>query len=408
MFENRIIGSGTEKPDQLLANPFNWRIHPRQQQQALTDILGDVGWVQNVIVNQRTGHVVDGHMRVGVAISENQAEIPVVYVDLDEEEEQKILASLDPIGSMAVTDTEQLQGLISGLAFGDALDEVLSDVSGERSIQAALDSLNDKELKPGTRTTPIDAITTVADTPKCCIAVACGLQIGIQSKGTLTPEKLQPCLNAHRWPNHAIKFVDNDYFNYIHAKHLNDVQAARPKYATVKDIMTETQCAQAGIEYTPLEQILEWGEELAEHAENVIMIPKYDCMDKIPEKFMLGYSIPTTHGGTPLAIDAFQGRRVHLLGGSWKQQIAGLNALGEDVVSLDINQTLVIAKWAQFFRDDGAVEQITEVIPNQLLTAPLLICYILSCSAVAAGLKRMMGEEVKAESITDEIPRRDQ
>ncbi len=121
MFENRIIGSGTEKPDQLLANPFNWRIHPRQQQVALTDILGDVGWVQNVIVNQRTGHVVDGHMRIGVAISENQDEIPVVYVDLDEEEEQKILASLDPIGAMAITDTESINSLIDGLDLSEQL-----------------------------------------------------------------------------------------------------------------------------------------------------------------------------------------------------------------------------------------------------------------------------------------------
>ncbi len=28
-WENRIIGSGTENPDQLLANPSNWRIHPQ-------------------------------------------------------------------------------------------------------------------------------------------------------------------------------------------------------------------------------------------------------------------------------------------------------------------------------------------------------------------------------------------
>jgi hypothetical protein len=34
-WRNRIVGSGEEPPEQLLANPANWRIHPRGQQQAL-------------------------------------------------------------------------------------------------------------------------------------------------------------------------------------------------------------------------------------------------------------------------------------------------------------------------------------------------------------------------------------
>jgi len=32
---NRITGTGEEAPDQLLANPANWRIHPKAQQDAL-------------------------------------------------------------------------------------------------------------------------------------------------------------------------------------------------------------------------------------------------------------------------------------------------------------------------------------------------------------------------------------
>jgi hypothetical protein len=33
-WRNRITGTGEEAPDQLLANPTNWRIHPRGQQDA--------------------------------------------------------------------------------------------------------------------------------------------------------------------------------------------------------------------------------------------------------------------------------------------------------------------------------------------------------------------------------------
>lgn len=68
-WRSRIVGTGEEAPDQLLANPRNWRIHPKAQQDALAGVLSEVGWVQNVIVNQRTGYVIDGHARVALAIS---------------------------------------------------------------------------------------------------------------------------------------------------------------------------------------------------------------------------------------------------------------------------------------------------------------------------------------------------
>ncbi len=39
-WRNRITGAGEEAPDQLLANPANWRIHPKAQQDALAGALG--------------------------------------------------------------------------------------------------------------------------------------------------------------------------------------------------------------------------------------------------------------------------------------------------------------------------------------------------------------------------------
>jgi ParB-like chromosome segregation protein Spo0J len=126
-WQNRIIGSGTEDPEQLLANPRNWRIHPGEQQDRLKALLEKVGWVQNIIVNQRTGHVVDGHLRVGVAISEGRSQVPVVYVDLDEDEEAAVLAMLDPLAAMAATDEGALVGLLSDLQNPD-LDELARSV----------------------------------------------------------------------------------------------------------------------------------------------------------------------------------------------------------------------------------------------------------------------------------------
>ena len=114
-WRNRICGYSEEPPDDLLANISNWRVHPQNQQRAMKGILTEVGIVQNVIVNKRTNRVIDGHMRIQLGISEGLKSIPVTWVDLSEEEEQLILAALDPVGDMAVADDEMLGELIKGL-----------------------------------------------------------------------------------------------------------------------------------------------------------------------------------------------------------------------------------------------------------------------------------------------------
>lgn len=119
-WRNRIIGHGEEAPDQLLANPANWRIHPKHQQDALSGVLDEIGWIQSVIVNQRSGFVVDGHLRAAIAISHNETAIPVVYVDLTDAEETLALATIDPIGAMAATDKEQLDNLLRDVSTSDA------------------------------------------------------------------------------------------------------------------------------------------------------------------------------------------------------------------------------------------------------------------------------------------------
>lgn len=118
-WSSRIVGHGEEPPDQLLANPNNWRIHPKHQQDALIQVLDTVGWVQEVIVNRTTGHVVDGHLRVAVSISRGEETVPVNYVELTEDEEAMVLATLDPLAGMAVADEDQLRSLVDGLDLGD-------------------------------------------------------------------------------------------------------------------------------------------------------------------------------------------------------------------------------------------------------------------------------------------------
>ena len=136
-WQNRIVGHGEEAPDQLLANPRNWRIHPQAQQDALAGVLDEVGWVQDVVVNRQTGYVVDGHLRVSLAISRGEPAVPVVYVDLSPEEERLVLATLDPLAAMAGTDTAQLEALLGEIAVPEgALKDMFAELAGAPESKA--------------------------------------------------------------------------------------------------------------------------------------------------------------------------------------------------------------------------------------------------------------------------------
>lgn len=228
---------------------------------------------------------------------------------------------------------------LSGLWKQDELSELLATIDGADYLGVA------KDAKPNPRKFALDAIYTTTFPASCCLAVNSGFMIGIQS----TKEPC-PCVLCGKY---KLAFVDNDYFNYDHNKHLACVKKYLPKYATVRDIMTPEQCKDAGIDYYPFEQIMDWAAELAEYAQNVIVIPKYDCLDRIPAQYMLGYSVPTSHGGTPLPVESFKGRRVHLLGGSWKAQLAHMAVLGDDVVSFDNNYQGHIAQMGGAVLPDG-------------------------------------------------------
>jgi hypothetical protein len=99
-------------------NEANWRKHPDRQRSALRGTLDKVGWVASIMVNKRTGRMIDGHARVEEALSKGEKSVPVDYVDLSEDEEKLVLATLDPIGALAEAD-------------GDKLEELLGEIAGE-------------------------------------------------------------------------------------------------------------------------------------------------------------------------------------------------------------------------------------------------------------------------------------
>jgi DNA modification methylase len=153
---NRIVSHSEEPPDKLIANDSNWRTHTQTQRHALASVLNEVGLVQSVVVNTTTGRLVDGHLRVELAKAQGQPTIPVVYVELTEDEERLVLATLDPIGAMATADREKLGELLQGIDNPD-LGGLLEAVA--RATRLALDfgiaGLSDPDTVPEPPAEPI-------------------------------------------------------------------------------------------------------------------------------------------------------------------------------------------------------------------------------------------------------------
>ena len=288
-------------------------------------------------------------------------------------------------------DTERLMEDMDNLDIGELWSEnELASLMGDVMLPP------EATTKVSPRDLPIDVIITISSGSVggsaaalfCCIAARAGLKYGWQAFQDGTERG--PCPMACAMKNHETIFLDNDFYHYDHELHKSIVAKHQPKYATVMDVMSKAQCKEAGIEYAEFEQILDWAEELNEHAENVIVIPKIDVLDKIPEKFVLGYSVPTSHGGTPLPVTSFAGRNVHLLGGSWKAQLKHMNVLGDDVVSLDNNYILKQANYASFVTKDAKDMSLTDIgIGADEVSNPAYIAFSLSVGAIGMAVHEL-------------------
>jgi hypothetical protein len=148
-WRNRIVGHADVPPADLVPNPRNWRSHPPEQQRALAGALSEVGWVAEVLVNRTTGNVVDGHLRIELALAPDEPTVPVTYVDLSDEEERVVLASFDPIGALADAEATALTDLLSGLAPADAdLRVFLEQLGREEGIDTIRAGLVDADDVP--------------------------------------------------------------------------------------------------------------------------------------------------------------------------------------------------------------------------------------------------------------------
>jgi hypothetical protein len=106
---NRIKEFRTVTPDEVAPNPKNWRTHPQGQRDALRGVLADVGIAAPVIAYETPDGLmlIDGHERMTVGVP-----FPCAILDVTEAEANTLLATFDPLGAMAETDSTALDALL--------------------------------------------------------------------------------------------------------------------------------------------------------------------------------------------------------------------------------------------------------------------------------------------------------
>lgn len=136
--------------NELLPNPKNWRKHPKAQQEALQGLLSEVGFAGAVLARETADGLmlIDGHLRTETA---GTAMVPVLILDVNEDEANKILATFDPLSAMATTDGAKLEDVLKNIQTDNqALANMLSELAfvsgighGENDLKTSPDSNNE-------------------------------------------------------------------------------------------------------------------------------------------------------------------------------------------------------------------------------------------------------------------------
>lgn len=129
MIRDRIKELRRVKASELRPNPKNWRTHPAAQQDALRAVLNEVGYADAVLAREcddGTLMLIDGHLRAETTPDDL---VPVLVLDVDEAEADKILLTHDPLAAMAEASYVHLGALLVGVTTDDAsLSELLGNL----------------------------------------------------------------------------------------------------------------------------------------------------------------------------------------------------------------------------------------------------------------------------------------
>jgi hypothetical protein len=123
----------------LRPHPLNWRVHPPGQRAALEALLREIGFANALLARELpdgTLQLIDGHLR---AETTPEMSVPVLILDVDEREAEKLLATLDPLAALADVDAQALSALHARIATDEAdVQRLLNDVQRRASAFEAV------------------------------------------------------------------------------------------------------------------------------------------------------------------------------------------------------------------------------------------------------------------------------
>ena len=131
--QDRIKELRRVKSADLRPNPKNWRTHPESQADAMRGILSEIGYAAALIARELPDGslmLLDGHLRAEIAPDQV---LPVLVLDVTEEEGDKLLLSLDPLAAMAELNAEAMAALTANAETSSAALQAMWDKMDEGS-----------------------------------------------------------------------------------------------------------------------------------------------------------------------------------------------------------------------------------------------------------------------------------
>jgi hypothetical protein len=117
-------------PKDLIVNEKNWRQHPYAQQKAIAELLEVVG-VAGALTAYRSKEnpdkltLIDGHER----LEAHPVPWPVIELDVDDQDADRLLLTMDPVTGMAETDGSALNKLLDDASTGTpALEDLFREL----------------------------------------------------------------------------------------------------------------------------------------------------------------------------------------------------------------------------------------------------------------------------------------
>jgi len=143
----------------LRPNPKNWRTHPKEQADALRGTLAEIGFAEALVARELedgTLELIDGHLR---AETVGDTAVPVLVLDVDEAEADKLLATLDPLAALAGVDTQRLEDLLATVETdSDALRQMLDGLAEDAGIDVEPEVVEDEVPE-----VPVESVTKPGD-----------------------------------------------------------------------------------------------------------------------------------------------------------------------------------------------------------------------------------------------------